>query len=65
MRWVAVTPNNAESAGAGNIKMCQKIIDVSVIRERDWEERNGITSSMKLRRKYLLNQNIMSSASKL
>lgn len=57
--------NNTESAGAGNIKMGQKTIDMPVLRGRDWKERNGIVSHIKLRRKYFLNQNIMPPASKL
>lgn len=34
--------NNAESAGAGNIKMCQKTIDVSVIRETGRKEMRSL-----------------------
>lgn len=54
-----------ESAGAGNITMGQKTIDMPVLRRRDWKERNGIVSYIKLRRKYFLNENIMPPASKL
>lgn len=47
------------------MKMGQKIIDVSVLRGRDWKERNGIVSYLRLRQKYFLNQNKMPPASKL